>query len=83
MGFDQARGGRSLGLRPLVWGSSGGFRAGCRLGYPVLSVVFSLVSMVRARARISRFAEAYHQQYLIKNPGGYCPIHATGVTCRA
>ena len=29
------------------------------------------------------FAEAHHQQYLIKNPGGYCPIHATGVTCRA
>ena len=27
------------------------------------------------------FAEAYHQQYLIKNPGGYCPIHATGVAC--
>jgi peptide-methionine (S)-S-oxide reductase len=27
------------------------------------------------------FAEAYHQQYLIKNPGGYCPIHATGVRC--
>lgn len=25
------------------------------------------------------FAEAYHQQYLLKNPGGYCPIHATGV----
>ena len=29
------------------------------------------------------FAERYHQQYLEKNPGGYCPIHATGVTCRA
>lgn len=28
------------------------------------------------------YAEAYHQQYLDKNPGGYCPIHATGVTCR-
>jgi len=27
-------------------------------------------------------AEAYHQQYLDKNPRGYCPIHATGVTCR-
>nr|WP_156609922.1 peptide-methionine (S)-S-oxide reductase MsrA [Auraticoccus cholistanensis] len=27
-------------------------------------------------------AEAYHQQYLDKNPNGYCPIHATGVTCR-
>jgi peptide-methionine (S)-S-oxide reductase len=25
------------------------------------------------------FAEAYHQQYLHKNPNGYCPIHATGV----
>ena len=27
------------------------------------------------------WAEAYHQQYLEKNPNGYCPIHATGVTC--
>lgn len=26
-------------------------------------------------------AEDYHQQYLAKNPNGYCPIHATGVTC--
>ncbi|MGH3096117.1 MAG: peptide-methionine (S)-S-oxide reductase MsrA [Streptosporangiales bacterium] len=26
------------------------------------------------------FAEDYHQQYLHKNPGGYCPIHSTGVT---
>ena len=26
------------------------------------------------------YAEAYHQQYLDKNPNGYCPIHATGVT---
>jgi len=25
------------------------------------------------------FAEEYHQQYLHKNPYGYCPIHATGV----
>ncbi len=25
------------------------------------------------------FAEAYHQQYLSKNPRGYCPNHATGV----
>ena len=27
------------------------------------------------------YAEDYHQQYLDKNPRGYCPIHATGVTC--
>lgn len=25
------------------------------------------------------FAEDYHQQYLDKNPGGYCPLHATDV----
>lgn len=28
------------------------------------------------------YAEPAHQQYLAKNPGGYCPLHATGVTCR-
>jgi len=28
------------------------------------------------------YAEPYHQQYLHKNPAGYCPIHATGVSCR-
>jgi peptide-methionine (S)-S-oxide reductase len=27
------------------------------------------------------YAEAYHQQYLAKNPYGYCPAHATGVSC--
>jgi peptide-methionine (S)-S-oxide reductase len=29
------------------------------------------------------FAEEYHQQYLQKNPNGYCPNHATGVTLPA
>ena len=27
------------------------------------------------------YAERYHQQYLEKNPNGYCPVHATGVAC--
>lgn len=27
------------------------------------------------------YAEAYHQQYLDKNPQGYCGIGGTGVTC--
>ncbi|HLE59873.1 MAG TPA: peptide-methionine (S)-S-oxide reductase MsrA [Candidatus Limnocylindria bacterium] len=27
------------------------------------------------------FAEDYHQQYLAKNPNGYCPDHGTGVSC--
>ena len=29
------------------------------------------------------YAEDYHQQYLAKNPGGYCGIGGTGVTCPA
>jgi peptide-methionine (S)-S-oxide reductase len=32
--------------------------------------------------RFFYYAEAYHQQYLAKNPGGYCPditCHATGL----
>ena len=27
------------------------------------------------------YAEDYHQQYLEKNPFGYCPAHGTGVSC--
>ena len=27
------------------------------------------------------YAEDYHQQYLAKNPYGYCPMLATGVSC--
>jgi len=28
------------------------------------------------------YAEDYHQQYLAKNPGGYCGLGGTGVSCR-
>jgi peptide-methionine (S)-S-oxide reductase len=27
------------------------------------------------------YAEDYHQQYLAKNPNGYCGLGGTGVTC--
>ena len=27
------------------------------------------------------FAEAFHQQYLAKNPDGYCAMRGTGVAC--
>ena len=27
------------------------------------------------------YAEGYHQQYLAKNPGGYCGLAGTGVSC--
>ena len=29
------------------------------------------------------YAENYHQQYLAKNPGGYCSIGGTGVSCQS
>ena len=29
------------------------------------------------------YAEDYHQQYLAKNPGGYCGLGGTGVACSA
>ena len=29
------------------------------------------------------YAESYHQQYLAKEPGGYCGLGGTGVTCPA
>ncbi len=32
-------------------------------------------------APVFYFAEDYHQQYLAKNPNGYCGIGGTGVTC--
>ena len=27
------------------------------------------------------YAEEYHQQYLAKNPGGYCGVDGTGISC--
>ena len=35
--------------------------------------------IVDAKAYPFYYAEDYHQQYLDKNPRGYCPNHATGV----
>ena len=29
------------------------------------------------------YAEGYHQQYLHKNPGGYCGLKGTGVICQS
>ena len=33
-------------------------------------------------AREFYYAEDYHQQYLAKNPGGYCGLGGTGVSCQ-
>jgi peptide-methionine (S)-S-oxide reductase len=36
-----------------------------------------------APAGAFNYAEEYHQQYLAKNPNGYCGLGGTGVTCPA
>jgi peptide-methionine (S)-S-oxide reductase len=42
---------------------------------------FGAVTTEIAPAPPFYFAEAYHQQYLAKNPGGYCGLAGTGVSC--
>lgn len=42
---------------------------------------FGPITTEIARAPEYYFAEDYHQQYLAKNPNGYCGIGGTGVTC--
>lgn len=43
---------------------------------------FGPITTEIAKAPEYYFAEDYHQQYLAKNPNGYCGIGGTGVTCR-
>ena len=42
---------------------------------------FSDVTTEIAALETFYFAEAYHQQYLAKNPAGYCGLGGTGVSC--
>jgi peptide-methionine (S)-S-oxide reductase len=42
---------------------------------------FSEITTEIAEAGPFYYAEAYHQQYLAKNPGGYCGLGGTGVSC--
>jgi peptide-methionine (S)-S-oxide reductase len=42
---------------------------------------FSAITTEIAEAPAFYYAEDYHQQYLAKNPRGYCGLGGTGVTC--
>lgn len=42
---------------------------------------FGPVTTTIAKAGPFYFAEEYHQQYLAKNPNGYCGLGGTGVAC--
>jgi peptide-methionine (S)-S-oxide reductase len=42
---------------------------------------YTAITTELAPAGAYYFAEEYHQQYLAKNPGGYCNIGGTGISC--
>ncbi len=42
---------------------------------------FEPITTEIAEAPAFHYAEAYHQQYLARNPGGYCGLAGTGVRC--
>ena len=42
---------------------------------------YGIITTEIASAPPFYFAEDYHQQYLAKNPGGYCGVGGTGVSC--
>ncbi|MEO0342080.1 MAG: peptide-methionine (S)-S-oxide reductase MsrA [Pseudomonadota bacterium] len=45
------------------------------------SAGFGAITSEIEPAKTFYFAEGYHQQYLAKNPNGYCGIGGTGVSC--
>lgn len=49
-------------------------------GFGALTTEFISASTSATAARFF-FAEDYHQQYLAKNPNGYCGLGGTGVSC--
>jgi peptide-methionine (S)-S-oxide reductase len=42
---------------------------------------FGVITTEIVDAKPFYYAEAYHQQYLAKNPGGYCGLGGTGLSC--
>jgi peptide-methionine (S)-S-oxide reductase len=62
--------------RELVEASKDGYEAAlAKAGYPKITT-----EIVDVKEFF--YAEEYHQQYLAKNPNGYCGIGGTGVSCR-
>ena len=52
-----------------------------RYGRELKAAGFAPITTEIAKAGPFYFAEDYHQQYLAKNPGGYCGLGGTGVSC--
>lgn len=57
-------------------------KASCEIFGPKLKAAgFGVVTTEILSVPIFYYAEDYHQQYLAKNPRGYCGIGGTGVSC--
>jgi len=52
-----------------------------RFGEQLAAAGYGSISTEIAPLRAFYYAEPYHQQYLSKNPSGYCGIGGTGVSC--
>jgi peptide-methionine (S)-S-oxide reductase len=52
-----------------------------RYGEALVAAKHGAVTTELAPAGAFYYAEAYHQQYLAANPGGYCGLGGTGVAC--
>jgi peptide-methionine (S)-S-oxide reductase len=50
-------------------------------GAQLLAAGFPAITTEIIPAPVFYFAEEYHQQYLAKNPNGYCGVKGTGVAC--
>ncbi len=77
---------RGTQYRSAIYASDGAqleaARASREAFQPVLSANgFGAITTEIAMAGRFWFAEEYHQQYLSKNPAGYCGIGGTGVSC--
>lgn len=56
-------------------------RAAAAYGEKLRAAGFSAITTEILEAPDFYYAEDYHQQYLAKNPNGYCGIGGTGVSC--
>ena len=52
-----------------------------RYGMALAQSGHGMITTELAEAGPFYYAETYHQQYLARNPGGYCGIGGTGVAC--
>jgi len=72
--------------RSAIYATTEGQRAAAAASRDAYQKALSAAGLGRVTTEIAGetpfyYAEDYHQQYLAKNPGGYCGLGGTGVSC--